>query len=825
MRIYTLIILFISFSIICNGQQSQSKSSAEIFSDIQKLNFLGSVLHIAAHPDDENTRMLSYLSNEIHAKTAYLSLTRGDGGQNRIGPELRELLGVIRTQELLAARRIDGAEQFFSRANDFGYSKIPDETIGIWNEDLILEDVVWTIRNFKPDIIINRFDHRTPGTTHGHHTASAILSYKAFDAASDDKNYPDQLKFVEAHKTERLFYNMGTWLKKKLEEADKSKLYSMDFGVYYPLEGLSNTEIAATSRSQHQCQGMGTKQTRGAFPEYLELLKGSAPEDKLDIFSGINTIWSRLDGGEKIGEILAEVENGFNFRNPSESIPKLVKAYKLIQDLPDSHWKKIKEGEIKSIIVNCAGLFIDATTNTNAATYREEVELKIEVLNRSNAKIALNSLEYQPDLSEKKVGKELLNNQVVTIEETIKIKDNLQETNPFWLNKQASLGSYVVDDRTIEGLPETPRELKVKFYFDIESASIEIEKPITYKHTDPTKGEIVSPFEIVPEATVNIESSVYLFGTEASQKLKLSVKSFKDNLKGTLNPGVPNGWKVSPEKMDFTITKKGATQTFEFELSPPKNQNTASLNPFVLIDGKKYDRSYHKIDYDHIPTQIVLLKSTAKTVRLEIETVGKNIGYIMGAGDVVPQNLEQIGFKVNLLEDKEINAQNLKNYDAVIVGIRAYNVREAMKFNQAELMNYVKDGGTLIVQYNTNHNLLTEEIGPYPMTLSKDRVTVEGAEVSILKPDHPLLNHPNKITSADFEGWVQERGLYFPNEWDENYETLFSCNDPNESAKKSGFLYCKYGDGHFIYTGYSWFRQLPAGVPGAFRIFANMIGG
>ena len=822
MRIYYTLIFFISFSILCNGQQS--KNSAEIFSDIQKLNFLGSVLHIAAHPDDENTRMLSYLSNEIHAKTAYLSLTRGDGGQNRIGPELRELLGVIRTQELLAARRVDGAAQFFSRANDFGYSKIPDETIGIWNEDLILEDVVWTIRNFKPDIIINRFDHRTPGTTHGHHTASAILSHKAFEAANDENIYPNQLKFVQTHKTERLFYNVGTWLKKKSENYDKSKLYSMDFGVYYPLEGLSNTEIAATSRSQHQCQGMGTTQTRGAFPEYLELLKGSAPENKLDIFSGINTSWSRLDGGEKIGKILEEVENEFNFRNPSESIPQLIKAFKLIQDLPDSHWKKIKESEIKSIIVNCAGLFIDATSNTNAATYGEEIELKVEVLNRSNARVVLNRIEYQPGLKEKKLTKELLNNQGFTINETIKINDNLQVTNPFWLNKQASLGSYVVDDRTIEGLPETPRELKVKFYFNIEDAIFEIEKPITYKRTHPAKGEIVSPFEIVPQTTVNIESSVYLFGTEASQKIRLSVKSFKDNLKGTLNPGIPEGWKVSPEKIDFTIAKKDATQTFDFELSPPKNQNTASINPFVLIDGKKYDRSYHKIDYDHIPTQIVLLKSMAKIVRLEIETNKKSIGYIMGAGDVVPQNLEQIGFKVSLLEDKEINAQNLKNYDALVIGIRAYNVREAMKFNKAELMNYVKDGGTLIVQYNTNHNLLTEDIGPYPMKLSKDRVTVEGAEVNFLQPDHPLLNYPNKITSKDFEGWVQERGLYFPSEWDENYETLFSCHDPNESVKKSGFLYCKYGEGHFIYTGYSWFRQLPAGVPGAFRIFANMLG-
>ena len=817
-----LFLLFTSTS-FCFAQKPEVVSAAKIHEDIQKLNFLGSVLYLAAHPDDENNRMITYLSNHVKAKTTYLSLTRGDGGQNIIGAEIRELLGVIRTHEMLEARKIDGGHQLFSRANDFGYSKTPDETFTIWNKEEVLHDVVWAIRKLQPDIIINRFDHRTPGTTHGHHTASAILSKEAFAIAADKTIFPEQLKHVEAYQPKRLMYNVLSHYK-AFQESDKSKYYPIDIGTFYPLKGKSNNEIAAEARSRHQCQGMGTTASRGTKLEYMELLDGSVPSDKNDIFSNINTSWSRLDGGKAIGDILKKVENDFNYRDPAASIPELLKAHQLIGKLKDGYWKTEKKAAIEEIILNCAGLFMEATTKEGKFVIGETIEVNFEAINRSNAKVKLNSIQITASDYDSTFQITMPFNESILFNESIQLNNTLRNSNAYWLNQTASLGMYKVDDLSLLGLPETPRELIAVFNLEIGGQTFSYETDIIQKFTDPVIGEVYKPLEITPPVFVNVAESVYLFPDNKAKSIAIKVTAGKDKVSGVLNPGAEKGWTISPKQVAFDLQQKGEEQVCEFMLTPPNNQSEAFLEPSISIGNQSYNQSIHEINYPHILRQVVLLQAKAKIVKVDLKTVPLKIAYIDGTGDAVPSCLEQIGYKVHLLDDSQLTTTQLKTYDAVVVGIRAYNVREKLKFQHEQLMDYVKQGGTVIVQYNTNHRLLIENPAPLPLSPSRDRVTVEEAAVEILEPAHPLMTFPNAISNKDFDNWVQERGLYFPNDWDQQFVPILSAHDPGESAKDGGMLYTKYGEGHFIYTGYSWFRQLPAGVPGAYRIFANMLG-
>lgn len=823
-NILLLVFLLFFCPFIILAQAPKKPTSGDIYTSIQKLNFLGSVLYVAAHPDDENTRLISYFSNNIKAQTAYLSLTRGDGGQNLVGSEIRELLGVIRTQELLAARRIDGGHQFFTRANDFGYSKHPDETLKIWNKNEVLNDVVSVIRKFRPDVIINRFNHRTPGTTHGHHTASAMLSVEAFNLASD-KNFKTHLKNDATWKPKRLFFNTSWWFygsEEKFNEADKTNLLSLDIGSFYVSKGMSNSEIASLSRSQHQSQGFGSTGTRGSQIEYLEFLKGDFPLSK-NIFDGINTTWSRVDGGEEIGKILNEVEKEFNFKNPAASILKLVRAYQLIQNIKDEHWKVIKLKEIKEIIAACAGLYLEAVASESNASPNSKIDLNIEAINRSLIKITLNSVIILPEQKEIISSVKLLNNKDYNNKVSIYISSEEKYTSPYWLLKKGSLGMYNVTNKSYIGLPETPHSIKVKFNVKFGNVVIPFYREVVYKYTDPVKGEVYKPFEILPKVSASFNEKVSIFPTNEVQEITVKIKSNTKNLKGKLVLNTPKGWQFLPEEYQFEFVEKGEEQNFNFKVVPPVNESEGFITPIVKVGDKTYTNELIEIDYNHIPFQSVTIPSEAKVVRLNIQKKGQVLGYIQGAGDVIPTSLRQIGYTVIELENRDITPEKLKNFDAVILGIRAYNTNTRAKYYQKTLHNYVKNGGTLIVQYNTNRRLKVEAVAPYPLKLSKDRVTNENAEVRIIMPFHEILNYPNKITENDFKGWVQERGLYFPNEWDSHFIAVLSMNDTNESAKKGSLLLAKYGKGNFIYTGLSFFRELPAGVPGAYKLFANMI--
>ena len=819
-----IILTFLLISFSFRAQKPQKLTSNQIYDKIQKLNFLGTALYIAAHPDDENTRLIAYLANNVKARTGYLSLTRGDGGQNLIGPEIRELLGVIRTQELLAARRVDGGEQFFTRANDFGYSKHPDETLEIWNKEKVLSDVVWAIRTFKPDVIINRFNHRTPGTTHGHHTTSAMLSVEAFDLAGDKSVYKEQLKYTDTWQPKRIFHNTSSWFyrdKEKFKELAKD-FTKFDIGVYYPLKGLSNNELASIASSQHLCQGFGRLTTRGEQTEYAELLKGTPLKDKNDIFSGINTTWNRLKKGGEIGAILYEVEKNFDFVNPSKHLPKLLEAFEKIKKIEDVYWRNLKLKQIKEIIEACAGLYLEVSATSSSGIPNSDIAINIEALNRSDITTYLYSYNFKQGntTTVNEVEKQLKNNEKINLKGIYPIK-NSNFSAPYWLKNKWETGMYSVDNQEIIGNPESKRPLQVTFKLNIWEHDISFTKDVVYRYSKRDKGEIYEPFEILPKVTTKLKDKVVIFSSDDSKKILVEIRAGAKNVKGKVVLKVPTSWDVSPKEIDFNIKQKNDKQTVEFLVSPPKNQSEGKLEVVAFSNGKTYKKELVEINYNHIPKQSVLLNSEAKIVRLNIKKVGNYIGYIKGAGDVVPENLRQIGYTVVEINPSEINAENLHKYDAIVLGIRAYNVVKELKFKQKFLLDYVEKGGNMIVQYNTSRGV--DVAAPYQLKLSRDRVTDEFAEVRILNKSNSLLNFPNKITQNDFKGWVQERGLYFPGSWSKEYTPILSMNDKGESAKKGSLLIAKYGKGNYIYTGLSFFRELPAGVSGAYKLFANML--
>lgn len=836
-----IIPFFLAFLLVgpLQAQAPKRLTSGEIHAGIQKLQVLGSALYIAAHPDDENTRLIAYLANVEKVETAYLSLTRGDGGQNLIASDIRELLGLTRTQELLAARRIDGGKQFFSRANDFGYSKHPDETFNIWDREQVLADAVWVIRKWRPDVIVLRFDPRAPGTTHGHHTASAVIGMEAFDLAGDPTAFPEQLAYVEPWQPRRIYWNAYTW-RGVPEHMRQDKVIKVDANEYLPKLGESVSEIAARSRSQHKSQGFGSAGSRGENIEQLELLKGDDTDAAGDPFANIDLSWNRVEGGVAIATALADIESNFDIDNPSASVPALVSVYQQLRQLPEKeeYWREKKSAEVRELIAASLGLYFGARTDQPMVAPGDSLQISLEVANRSDRSVTLT--EYTICAQERSLGEavkvndDLISPGVFRQEVGIAIPEDAAYSGPYWLQEPGTLGMYRVDEQSKIGDGESSDPLTVLFGLTLydqagNPVSIAYERPVRHGFTDPVKGEQVQPLDITPPVFVELDESSYLFTDATGRDVRVKVTAASPNTSGTVELQSPEGWAVSPAAYDFSIPKIGQEEYFSFRLTPPTGAASAAIVPIARLNTKKetiYNRKLVRIDHDHLPVQLADLDATVPVVKLDLKTAGQNIGYLPGAGDAIPEALTNIGYSVTTLEDGDITSGDLNRFDAIVVGIRAYNVQDRMPNYQPKLLEYVENGGTLVVQYNTSRRLKVEpsEIGPYPFELSRDRVTVEEAPVKILAPDHPVLNYPNKITTADFAGWVQERGLYFPNKWDDRYTPILSSHDPDEPAREGGLLVAEYGAGHFVYTGYSFFRELPAGVPGAYRLFANLVG-
>jgi LmbE family N-acetylglucosaminyl deacetylase len=822
LRISLLLLVFFVTVPDAWAQAPAKPSSAKVLHDLKKLNVLGSVLYVAAHPDDENTRLIAYLSNEKLYNTGYLSVTRGDGGQNLIGPEIREGLGIIRTQELLQARRIDGGQQFFTRANDFGFSKDPQETFTIWDKEQVLADMVYVIRKFRPDVMVTRFSPE-PSGTHGHHTGSAILASEAFEAAADPKRFPEQLKYVETWQPKRLLWNTGIWSFGSQEEFDKyvKELLTIDVGAYNPLLGKSYGEVAAESRSMHKSQGFGSSGSRGVAMEYLKHTKGAKAEKEL--FEGINTSWSRVKGGEKVQKLIQKAIDAYQPAVPAAVVPTLIAAKKELDKLPESYWKRVKQEELQGVLQAAMGLYIEVTANDYAATPGQPVRLQIEAINRSAVPVTLQRISYSFAKNDTTLNMALRDNEPLLYTASATLPQSMNYSQPYWLRKPGTVGMFAVEDQQEVGMPENTPATQATFSLQVAGQPLQVTVPVVYKRTDPVEGEVYRPFVVTPPVFVNMAEGVYMFASQDPKQVQVLVKAGKDNMAGDVKLQLPQGWRAEPASVPFNLRSKGAEQSVVFTVHPPKEQQEATLQAVATIDGKSYTQGLHVINYSHIPAQVTFPEAAAKIVKLDLKKNGEKVGYVMGAGDDIPTSLQQIGYDVTLLSEEHMRPNILKQFDAIIMGVRAYNTVNRLKFYQPTLMEYVKNGGNLIVQYNTNHSLVVPDIAPYPLKLSRDRVAVEDAEVRLLLPNHPVLNSPNKITQKDFDGWVQERGLYFANEWSKEFQAILSSNDPGEPARDGGLLIAPYGKGNYIYTGYSWFRELPAGVPGAYRLFANLI--
>ncbi|MBE9601754.1 PIG-L family deacetylase [Pedobacter sp. MC2016-24] len=815
-------ILLCCLSIFSHAQTSNNCTSGKILQGLKKLNVLSSVLYIAAHPDDENNTLIAYLANEKLANVGYLSLTRGDGGQNLIGPEIREELGILRTQELLAARRVDGGNQYFATANDFGFSKNPEETFSIWNKEKLLADMVWMIRKTRPDVLITRYS-RLPADTHGHHTASAILAYEAFDAAADPKRFPEQLKYVRPWQATRLLWNTGPGFYIPGDTTDKKKLIQVNVGQYNVLLGKSYGEIAAESRSMHKCQGMGIKPQRGNELELFRQVKGV--ESSSGIFEGIDTSWNRIPKTEKIAQLITKAIDTYNPQKPALLIPDLIAALSEIDKLPDSYWKEVKTNAIKTIIAELAGLVLDATTNEDSVTPGKMAKIKIEVINRSDAEIRLKNIWLPYAGKDTALNLALKNNLPNYLNFETTLDPGTPYSQPYWLKEKASLGLFQVKDQQNIGLAENKPEVSAIFNLLIAGYPVSYTIPLSYKYTDPKAGEVYQPLQITPPVFVALSKDVYVFSDNGPQTIYVKIKSGTAHIQGKVKLNIPAQWHVEPQDLPFNLQKKGDEQLLAFTLSPPPGAGQFTLQASACLDdGKSYHNELKIIRYPHVPVQAYFPEAIAKVVKIALKKTGNKIAYIPGAGDRVPESLQQAGYELTLLKDQEITTANLARYDAVVIGIRAYNVNERLNFHKDELLNYVKNGGNLIVQYNTDFDLPNYDIGPYPFHISGKRVTDEHAPVTLLNKTHPLLNRPNQISPQDFEGWVQERGAYFADNWDQRYQPLVSFNDPAEPPLHGGILVADYGKGHYIYTSLAWFRQLPAGVPGAYRLFANLLG-
>lgn len=814
-KIFCIIILLVFSS----GVFAQNAS--EIRLKLEKLKTVGAVLYLAAHPDDENTRLLAYLANEMKVRTAYLSLTRGDGGQNLIGTEQSEKLGMIRTQELLAARLTDGAEQYFTRAFDFGFSKGPDETLSIWNKDSVLADMVWVIRNFQPDIIITRFPTDGSGG-HGHHTSSAILAEIAMDEAADPTKYPEQLKYVKPWKVKRIVWNGFNFGGRP--QSDGKDFTKLDVGSFNPLLGKSYGEIASTSRSQHKSQGFGVPMQRGTTIETFKFVKGDSV--KQNIFDGIDFTWNRFEDAKKIDKKIDEIIKKYDATNPSASIPALIELEKQLKLLKNDYWRKQKSEEIQSLIMACAGLYVEANAGTYITSINQNFKITFQAINRSSASIKLSRIEIA-DVFDTVSNTDLLNNKLFSYSTNIRLPSSFNYSNPYWLKTSPSKGIFHVNDQLLIGKAFNDFEVPVKFRFQIYGMEYTIIRNVVYKWTDPVKGELYRNLEVVPAVDLSFDIKNLIFTNSTStRKVTVNLHTNEPSVKGDLRLQLPSGWSCNPQVIPFQASTVNANLKFEFEISTTTSSpNTGKIIPIAIINNKNYSSSIERIQYDHIPTQIQVREESLLVEKIDVIAKGKKAGYIPGAGDEIPEALKNLGFEVVELTDDVLASRSLDDLDVIVAGIRLYNTNDKMQLYYDKLMNYVKSGGNYVVQYNTSNFIssVSSKIGPYPFQISRDRVTDENAMITFIDVNNSILNYPNKITQNDFDNWVQERGLYFVNNVDANYTKIFTCADPNEKQNEGMLITCKYGKGVFTYTGAAFFRQLPAGVPGAYRLFANIV--
>ena len=815
------------YTVFCSAQQVRPSQSSEIYREIKTLKHLPKVLYLAAHPDDENTGLLSWLINDQNVETGYLSLTRGDGGQNLLGTEQGAALGLIRTHELLEARKLDGAQQFFTRAIDFGFSKNTTDTFKQWNADSITADVVWVIRKFRPDIIICRFPTAAAG--HGQHAASAVVAEKAFKLAGDKTAFPDQLKYVNAWQPKRVLWN--TFRFGGVNTTAENQL-KVTVGQYDAQLGMGYGELAGLSRSLHKSQGAGTQSVAGIRTEYFAHVAGEPAEATL--FDGVTKTWTS-QGNADIDQSLDQIISAFNFNHPDLSLPALLALRKKVMAIKDGDFKKDKIKSLDHIILSCAGFMGEVVTNQAEAVAGDHYTFRLNLISRAADPVILEDVQWlsQSENFNRKLSKDSL----ITIQHDIQIPADAALTEPYWLAKPpVNAATFSVPNDTLIGLPEAESPLNVLLGLKIGSEKFQVKLPLSFKKLDPVRGDVVEALRIVPALELKFTQSLYW--VKENEDLRLSLH-FKVNSNKPFNKGVLN-LMYNGERLGSAEVNSVKEKDFTFDYVIPKaklasiSANRLQLDANYVADGAIYNKKQILIQYPHLPSLQYFAPATVTVMKGDIQAKVKKVGYIQGAGDFIPEFLRIAGVQVDILKDEDFygnidesggngNQNKLSQYDAIVLGVRANNTEKKLGRWMPFLWSYAKAGGNLVMQYNTNQDTTVDKLGMYNFTIANKRVTEENAAVRFLNPNHKLLNFPNRITADDFKGWVQERGAYFPAQWDAAYEPLFEMHDTDEEPLQGSTLYARYGKGNFIYTPLAFFRQLPAGNVGAARLFLNFL--
>ncbi|MBN3581860.1 PIG-L family deacetylase [Algoriphagus aestuarii] len=813
--------LFASISLLAgfflfNFTLAQSVPSSVLFQKLQQLKETRRVLYVAAHPDDENTRLISYLANGENLQVAYLSLTRGDGGQNLIGKELSEKLGQIRTQELLQARKTDGGRQFFSRAIDFGYTKTPDETFQNWDREKILSDVVWVIRNFQPDIIITRFNTIPGGGNHGQHTTSAIMAGEAMRVAGDPTVFPEQLKYVDPWKPKRVFWNTYNFRGDFVKE-EGNQYFEFPTGDYNPLLGKTYSQIAADSRTMHKSQGFGSTATNGEATDHIQFVEGDKPINSE--FDGVQNRWETINGGKEVESQIEKVLENFDFIQPENNLASLLEI-KTALDRLDSKaiWIKEKKAKIDELILASLGVEAEWIVRKELGFAGETIETTLEITNPSDNGLKLESFGFLDHQSS--INQLLGENTLETFSQELNLPKDIAPSQPYWLKEPADGALYHVSDQLMIGKPFENGQLKGTLTLSYGGKTISMDLPLMFKYNSPVDGEVKQPFTVVPEVDLVVSKENVFLLEGVDPKLSLTVNFGKEILEGNLTFENLNSdqYKIVSESTNEVNRQK----IYEVEFNLRGNQKRTVTATYTTAEGNIFNQATNRIIYAHIPNLTYFSPASVNLIKADWKISGARIGYIPGAGDDVPNVLTALGYEVVEIGPSDFSKAYLSQFKAVIVGIRAYNTNASLVENQQVLMDYVKEGGNVVVQYNTTGGLKSSDMGPYPFNLSRDRVTVEN---SPFKADfkHPVLSTPNQIDSDDFDGWVQERGLYFVTDISEEYSTPLQFQDPDEEFLNGALIYTKYGKGNYVYTGISFFRELPAGVPGAIKLFVNLI--
>lgn len=1002
-----------AFRSFADNRPAEDRGAMALGQAIKRLGVVASVLHTGAHPDDEDSGLLAYLARGRQARTAYLSLTRGDGGQNLIGPELYEALGVIRTEELLAARRLDGAQQFFSRAFDFGFSKSRRETLEKWDREAVLADMVRVIRTFRPLVIVSAWSG-TPNDGHGHHQASGLLTQEAYRAAADPSRFPEQIKEgLRAWQAKKLYIRSFDGAASPREFLPSLSTLSLNTGEFDPLLGCSYYEIAARGRSQHRSQDQGTIEARGPRFSRLRLIdsKLGPIKNEKDIFEGIDTsiegiaAYSGKAGEALRGELVAvqsaanEARDKYNALQPSMVTPIIAEGLRRLRvirarlandfvlnqqglrrgspaqlSLSDSEQAetdlllKQKEADFEDALALSAGVVVDCLTDDEVVTRGQTFNVTLNAYANVPAKLSGFSLTAAPGWTLNKKSEktsEVDGRFVLQTEYTVTVGPDVEPTQPYWL-RSAPKGDMFTIDKPAKGAtgiePVSIAALNGVVDFDIDGTNVKVTREAEYRYADRALGEIRHELKVAPAVSVNVSPDIVVYPKSAAAVDREVTVSVTNNQKGGVHGSVsvqkPDEWQSTPVSSNFDLKREGERASFTFIVKVPGGSAEVrrSITAIATIDGRPYVSGYQTVSYPHIEPRFIYHEAKTEGEVIDVKVAaGLKVGYIEGSGDDFGAALKRIGVDVKTIDSKELASGDLSVYDTIVAGVRVYEVRPDVIANNARLMDYVNRGGTYIVQYSRG-NFETGGFAPFrigreegenvrqPATRGRQqdreprlmylhvadvakalttsttkpkvgyigpgggdtfvnpttgarleakalevsdlagdlsqfdvivvgpnpspgpeltqynsqlleysrrklvilaytqqqfvrgdfpsfprpearpfRVTDENATVTILEPNHPRFNFPNKITQRDFDGWVQERGAYFLSDWDSHFKPLMACHDPGEPDLKGGEVIAQYGKGFYVYTAYAWFRQLPKGVPGAYRLIANLV--